>query len=304
MAHDHTHGHMAADGRRLRLAIGVVAIGLVAQLVGAGLSGSLALLADSGHMASDLIGLVIALVATIVAARPASGRQTYGYRRVEVFAALVNGLLLLAVAASVAVSAVGRLLDPGQHEVLGVPMLVVGVVGGATNVVALLVLRGGASHSINMRGAYLEVLGDLLGSVAVVVASVVVLTTGFAQADSIGSLVITAMIVPRAWALLREAVRVLFGSAPGDIDLDDVRSHIAGTPGVVSAHDVHAWQITSGATVFSAHVVVERDVFCDMKVDETLDALDRCLAAHFEVEHATFQLEPADHAEHERSTHV
>jgi len=268
------------------------------------LSGSLALLADSGHMASDLIGLVVALVATVVAARPASGRQTYGYRRVEVFAALVNGLLLLAVAASVAVSAVGRLLDPGQHEVLGVPMLVVGVVGGATNVVALLVLRGGASHSINMRGAYLEVLGDLLGSVAVVVASVVVLTTGFAQADSIGSLVITAMIVPRAWALLREAVRVLFGSAPGDIDLDDVRSHIAGTPGVVSAHDVHAWQITSGATVFSAHVVVERDVFCDMKVDETLDALDRCLAAHFEVEHATFQLEPADHAEHERSTHV
>ena len=304
MAHDHTHGHMAADGRRLRLAIAVVALGLVAQAVGAVLSGSLALLADSGHMASDLIGLVVALVATVVAARPASGRQTYGYRRVEVFAALVNGLLLLTVAASVAVSAVGRLLDPGQHEVLGVPMLVVGVVGGATNVVALLVLRGGASHSINMRGAYLEVLGDLLGSVAVVVASVVVLTTGFAQADSIGSLVITAMIVPRAWALLREAVRVLFGSAPGDIDLDDVRSHIAGTPGVVSAHDVHAWQITSGATVFSAHVVVERDVFCDMKVDETLDALDRCLAAHFEVEHATFQLEPADHAEHERSTHV
>ncbi|NII52256.1 cation diffusion facilitator family transporter [Frigoribacterium endophyticum] len=304
MAHDHTHGHMAADGRRLRLAIAVVALGLVAQAVGAVLSGSLALLADSGHMASDLIGLVVALVATVVAARPASGRQTYGYRRVEVFAALVNGLLLLAVAGSVAVSAVGRLLDPATHEVLGVPMLVVGVVGGATNVVALLVLRGGASHSINMRGAYLEVLGDLLGSVAVVVASVVVLTTGFAQADSIGSLVITAMIVPRAWALLREAVRVLFGSAPGDIDLDDVRSHIAGTPGVVSAHDVHAWQITSGATVFSAHVVVERDVFCDMKVDETLDALDRCLAAHFEVEHATFQLEPADHAEHERSTHV
>ncbi|MBD8660690.1 cation transporter [Frigoribacterium sp. CFBP 8754] len=304
MAHDHTHGHMAADGRRLRLAIAVVALGLVAQAVGAVLSGSLALLADSGHMASDLIGLVVALVATVVAARPASGRQTYGYRRVEVFAALVNGLLLLAVAGSVAVSAVGRLLDPATHEVLGVPMLVVGVVGGATNVVALLVLRGGASHSINMRGAYLEVLGDLLGSVAVVVASVVVLTTGFAQADSIGSLVITAMIVPRAWALLREAVRVLFGSAPGDIDLDDVRSHIAGTPGVVSAHDVHAWQITSGATVFSAHVVVERDVFCDMKVDETLDALDRCLTAHFEVEHATFQLEPADHAEHERSTHV
>jgi len=304
MAHDHTHGHMAADGRRLRLAIAVVALGLVAQAVGAVLSGSLALLADSGHMASDLIGLVVALVATVVAARPASGRQTYGYRRVEVFAALVNGLLLLAVAGSVAVSAVGRLLDPATHEVLGVPMLVVGVVGGATNVVALVVLRGGASHSINMRGAYLEVLGDLLGSVAVVVASVVVLTTGFAQADSIGSLVITAMIVPRAWALLREAVRVLFGSAPGDIDLDDVRSHIAGTPGVVSAHDVHAWQITSGATVFSAHVVVERDVFCDMKVDETLDALDRCLAAHFEVEHATFQLEPADHAEHERSTHV
>ena len=303
MGHDHAHGHMAADGRRLRLAIGVVALGLVAQLVGAALSGSLALLADSGHMASDLAGLVIALLATIVAARPASGRQTYGYRRAEVFAALVNGLVLVAVSLSVAVAAVSRLLDPSHLEVLGVPMLVVGLVGGATNVVALLVLRGGASHSINMRGAYLEVLGDLLGSAAVVVASVVVLTTGFAQADSVGSLIIAAMIVPRAWSLLREAVRVLFGSAPGDIDLAAVRAHITDTAGVVSAHDVHAWQITSGATVFSAHVVVERDVFCDMRVDETLDALDKCLASHFEVEHATFQLEPADHAEHERATH-
>jgi cobalt-zinc-cadmium efflux system protein len=279
MGHDHAHGHVAADGRRLRIAIGVVALGLVAQLVGAALSGSLALIADSGHMASDLAGLVVALLATIVAARPASGRQTYGYRRAEVFAALVNGLVLVAVSLSVAVAAVGRLLDPGHQEVLGVPMLVVGLVGGATNVVAL------------------------LGSAAVVVASVVVLTTGFAQADSVGSLVIAAMIVPRAWALLREAVRVLFGSAPGDIDLAAVRAHITDTAGVVSAHDVHAWQITSGATVFSAHVVVERDVFCDMRVDETLDALDKCLASHFEVEHATFQLEPADHAEHERTTH-
>jgi len=304
MAHDHQHGHMAADGRRLRLAILVIALGLVAQLMGALLSGSLALLADSGHMFSDLAGLVVALAATIVAARPASGRQTYGYRRAEVFAAAINGLVLIAVSISVAVAAVGRLLTPSDHEVLGLPMLVVGVIGGATNVVALLVLRGGATHSINMRGAYLEVLGDLLGSVAVVAASIVVLTTGFVQADSVGSLIIAAMIVPRAWSLLREAFRVLFGSAPGDIDLDDIRSHITETPGVVSAHDVHAWQITSGATVFSAHVVVDREVFCDMRVDETLDSLDRCLAAHFEVEHATFQLEPADHADHERATHA
>ncbi|MGY3262319.1 cation diffusion facilitator family transporter [Frigoribacterium sp. 2355] len=304
MGHDHGHGHVAADGRRLRLAIAIIALGLVAQLVGAGLSGSLALLADSGHMLSDLAGLVIALVATIVAARPASGRQTYGYRRAEVFAAFVNGLVLLAVSLSVAVAAVSRLVAVDGHEVLGLPMLVVGLVGGATNVAALLVLRGGATHSINMRGAYLEVLGDLLGSAAVVVAAVVVLTTGFTQADSVGSLIIAAMIVPRAWSLLREAIRVLFGSAPGDIDLESVRTHIGDTPGVVSAHDVHAWQITSGATVFSAHVVVEREVFCDMKVDETLDALDRCLAAHFSVEHATFQLEPADHAGHERETHA
>ena len=182
--------------------------------------------------------------------------------------------------------------------------VVFGLVGLAANSVSLTLLMRGQRESLNVRGAFLEVAADALGSVAVIVSALVILTTGWQAADPIASLVIGLMIVPRAWSLLREAFRVLFGSAPGDIDLDDIRSHITETPGVVSAHDVHAWQITSGATVFSAHVVVDREVFCDMRVDETLDSLDRCLAAHFEVEHATFQLEPADHADHERATHA
>jgi len=299
MSHDHTH---STNRNRLLIAIGIVAAVLVVEVVGAWLSGSLSLLADAGHMLSDLAGLVIALMATIVAARPATDRQTFGYRRAEVFGALINGLILVVVAVVVTIGAIGRLVG-GEPEVHSVPMLIVAVIGLVANLGALLLLRPAAGHSINMRGAYLEVLGDLVGSATVIVAAVVILTTGFVAADAIASLLIAVLIVPRAFSLLRDVVRVLSEAAPADTDVAEIRDHILGTPGVVAVHDVHVWAITSGAPVFSAHVVCEQSVFRSGGTGALLDELSGCLTKHFDVEHSTFQLEPAEHAAHEDEFH-
>jgi cobalt-zinc-cadmium efflux system protein len=299
MSHDHGH---SANRNRLLIAIGIVSTVLVVEIVGAWLSGSLALLADAGHMLSDLTGLIVALVATIVAARPATDRQTFGYRRAEVFGALINGLILLVVAVGVAVGAIGRLTG-GETEVHSGPMLIVAAIGLIANLVALLLLRPAAGHSINMRGAYLEVFGDLIGSITVIVAAVVIMTTGFAPADAIASLLIAAFIVPRAYLLLRDVVHVLSESAPADTDVAQIRDHILRATGVVAVHDVHVWAITSGAPVFTAHVVVEPEVFRSGGTGALLDELSGCLTEHFDVEHSTFQLEPAEHAEHEDEFH-
>ncbi len=306
-SHDHTHAHGATANRtRLWVAIAIIGAFLVVQVIGGIVSGSLALLADAGHMASDLIALVVALVAAMVAARPATDRQTYGYRRAEVLGALVNGVILIVVAVSVAVAAVGRLVtgSAGEaHEVQGVPMLVVALLGLAANVAALLVLRGGAGDSINVRGAYLEVLGDLIGSVLVIAAALVILFTGYEAADALASILIAALIVPRALSLLRDVMHVLFESAPADTDVAEIRDHLLGTAGVVAVHDVHVWQITSGSPVFSAHVEVESEVFASGRTGALLDELGGCLSAHFDVEHSTFQLEPAGRAEQEQPQH-
>lgn len=299
MSHDHGR---TANRNRLLIAIGIVAVVLVVEVLGAWLSGSLSLLADAGHMLSDLAGLLIALVATIVAARPATDRQTFGYRRMEVFGALLNGLILVVVAVVVTIGAIGRLVG-GETEVHSIPMLIVASIGLVANLGALLLLRPAAEHSINMRGAYLEVFGDLVGSATVIVAAVVILLTGFAPADAIASLLIAALIVPRAFMLLRDVVRVLSEAAPADTDVAEIRDHILGTRGVVAVHDVHVWAITSGAPVFSAHVVCEPAVFREGRTGTLLDELSGCLAKHFDVEHSTFQLEPAEHAAHEDEFH-
>ncbi|MCX7521993.1 cation diffusion facilitator family transporter [Microbacterium sp. STN6] len=303
MAHEHSHASPDTSRARLGIAIGIVVCVLLVQVAGAWLSGSLALLADAGHMLSDLIGLIVALTAVIVAARPATDRQTFGYRRAEVFGALVNGVILSVVAVAVTVGAIGRLVAPAEAEVQSIPMLVAAAIGLVANAVALFVLRPAAQHSINMRGAYLEVLGDLLGAIAVIVAALVLLTTGFTPADAIASLVIAAMILPRAFSLLRDVVRVLSEAAPATTDVAEIRRHIAGTAGVVAVHDVHVWAITSGAPVFTAHVVVEASLFRAGGAGALLDELSGCLAQHFDVEHSTFQLEPAEHADHEGEVH-
>jgi cobalt-zinc-cadmium efflux system protein len=300
-SHDHASG--TTNRARLGWAIVIVAVVLLVEVGGALATDSLALLADAGHMASDLIGLIVALVATVIAARPATEKHSFGFQRAEVFAALFNGLLLIGVAVFVAVEGVSRLVSPGKVEIPPVPLLIVAVIGLIANFGALMLLRGGASTSLNMRGAYLEVFGDLLGSVTVIVASIVILTTGFAPADAIASLVIAAMIIPRAVSLLRDVVRVLLQQTPVDTDVAQIRSHIVATDGVVDVHDVHVWAVTTGKNIFSAHVVVEPAVFEHGESGRLLDQLSTCLSAHFDVGHSTFQLEPAEHARHEEHLH-
>jgi cobalt-zinc-cadmium efflux system protein len=301
--HDHSHADASTNRNRLGWAIAIIAFVLVIEIVGAALTSSLALIADAGHMASDLIGLVIALVATIIALRPATDRHTYGFQRVEVFAALINGLILLGVASYVAVEGFSRLLDPVPTSIPPVLLLGVGMIGLAANFGALMLLRSGAKTSINLRGAYLEVFGDLLGSLAVIIAAVVILLTGFLQADAIASLVIAAMIIPRALSLLRDVVRVLGQQTPADTDVAKIREHILASSGVLDVHDVHVWAVTTGRHIFSAHVVVETGVFQRCEADRLLDELSGCLSDHFDVAHSTFQLEPAEHAEHEDHQH-
>jgi len=288
---------------RLSIAIGIVGLALLVEIGGALFTSSLSLLADAGHLFSDLLGLIIALLASIIALRPASDRHTFGFQRAEVLAALANGLILVVVAVFVAIEAVSRLVSPNVHEVRGVPMMVVAAIGLLANISALVVLHGGDRTSLNIRGAYLEVLGDTFGSIAVVVAAVVIVSTGFGSADAIASLVIAGMIVPRAFMLLRDVVGVLIQSTPSDTNIQEIRTHILETPGVIDVHDVHVWAITSGEPVFSAHIVVESKIFEEGSTDRLLDQLAECLTDHFDVEHSTFQLEPAEHADHERDQH-
>ncbi len=300
------HDHAPASGvrggsnrRLLAISLGITSTVFVVQVVGAILSGSLALLADAAHMLTDAAALVIALIASVVAARPANDRRTFGYQRAEVFGALANGVILLGLSLWVGVEAITRLINPAEAEVAGGLMLGVAAVGLIANAVAMWLLGAAQRTSINVRGAYLEVLGDLLGSVAVIIAAVVILVTGWLPADAIASLLIAAMIVPRAIGLLREVVSVLSEATPKGVEVDTIRSHILGTPGVVAVHDLHVWQLTRGAPVFTAHVVVDEEAYATGSTARILSDLQGCLAKHFDVEHSTFQLEPADHVEHE-----
>ncbi len=303
--HSHDHGIGTAAGKHRRRLVAVLGINagiLVLQVIGGLVSGSLALLADAGHMLTDSTGLVIALVAVSLAGRPATSSRTFGLQRVEILAALTNGLLLVGVAVWVLIRAVDRWSQPEQVD-SGL-MLAVALVGAAANTVGLLILRGGKDESLNLRGAYLEVLGDLMGSAAVVVAAVVIMFTGWTRADSIASLAIVVLILPRAWSLLRDVVDVLLEATPKGVDLTTVREHIREVPGVVDVHDLHAWTITSGVPVLSAHVVVDDACITDGRSGEVLDRLGECLGDHFDLDHCTFQLEPVGHAEHEGARHA
>ena len=306
MGHDHGAGHgsgTTAAGHRGRLAIVLALTGsvFVLELVGALISGSLALLADAAHMATDALGIGMALGAVTLAQRPAHGRRTFGWQRMEVLAAVGNGLLLLAVGGYVVVEAVRRIGDPPDIDSSW--MLGVALVGLAVNVGSLALLRSGQRESLNTRGAYLEVLGDALGSVAVIVAGVVILTTGWTGADVVASFAVGALVLPRAWSLLREALDVLLEAAPKGVDLAQVRDHVLGVPGVLDVHDLHAWTITSGLPVLSAHVVVSDEALADGHGGRVLDALCSCLGDHFDLEHCTFQLESPGHRTHEAPVH-
>lgn len=303
MGHGHAGGRTAAARHRGRMAVvlGLTLAVLVAELVGAILSGSLALLADAGHMATDAVGIGLALGAVTLAQRGATSRRTFGWQRLEILAAVGNGLLLVVVAGYVLVEAVRRI---GHAPQIGSGLMItVAAVGLAANLVGLVLLHGGQRESLNVRGAYLEVLGDALGSAAVLVAGIVIVLTGWTAADVVASLAIGVLVLPRAWRLLREALDVLLEAAPRGVDLDDVRTHILGVDGVVDVHDLHAWTITSGLPVLSAHVVVSDEALAGGHGGQVLDALCACLGDHFDVAHCTFQLEARTHAGHESPLH-
>jgi cobalt-zinc-cadmium efflux system protein len=297
MSHEHTWSAAAAHRGRLAAVLALTVGVLAVELVGAAVSGSLALLADAGHVLADGAGIGLALLAVRFATRPATPQRTFGYYRLEILAAVVNAVLLFGVAGFVLVEAWRRLTDP--PEVASGLMLGVAAFGLVANAVSLWLLRDGQAESMNLRGAYLEVLGDLLGSVAVVAAAAVITVTGLQAADPIASVLVGLLILPRTWLLLREAVDVLLEAAPKGVDLDEVRRHLSETPGVTDVHDLHAWTITSGLPVVSAHVVVDRGA----DAGKVLDGLGECLAGHFDIEHSTFQLERPEHRDHEGATH-
>ncbi|WP_109004226.1 cation diffusion facilitator family transporter [Streptomyces rishiriensis] len=302
--HGHTHAHAPTTGTaaavyrgRLRVALSITLGVMVVEIVGGLLADSLALIADAAHMATDALGLGMALLAIHFANRPPSAHRTFGLARAEILAALANCLLLLGVGGYVLYEAVQRFLTPAPTEA-GL-MIWFGAIGLVANMISLTLLMRGQAESLNVRGAFLEVAADALGSVAVIVSAVVILTTGWQTADPVASLVIGLMIVPRTVKLLRETLDVLLESAPKDVDMAEVRSHILALDGVQDVHDLHAWTITSGMPVLSAHVVVASDALNAIGHEKMLHELQGCLGDHFDVEHCTFQLEPVGHAEHE-----
>lgn len=301
MGEHHTHSHLTASVPRLRAVLGLLVVVLLAELVGGLAAGSLALIADAGHLLSDAAGVGLALLAASFAARPATAARTFGFARAEILAAVVNGVLLLSVGLGVIGFSVWRLVEPHRSEP-GL-MAVLGCLALVANGIALLLLRGGAQHSLNLRGAYLEVLSDALGAVGVLVAAAAIATTGTRYADPVASLLVGLLIVPRTVHLLREAVDVLLEATPRGVDLEEVRRHLEEVAGVVACHDLHAWTITSGTPVLSAHVVLADEVWAAGGAPAALDRLTDCVASCFGMAHVTFQLEQATHLEHESATH-
>jgi len=293
------HGSVAATHRGRLVAVLVLSLAILAvEVVGGIAANSLALLADAGHMLTDVAGVGMALLAIWFAGRTPTNGRTFGYLRVEILAAVANAVLLFGVAAFILVEAWRRLSEP--PEIASGLMLAVALVGLAANAASLLLLRDAQRESLNMRGAYLEVMGDFAGSAAVIVAAIVIALTGWTGADAVASALIGLLILPRTFALLREATDVLLEATPKGIDIDRVRPHILDAPGVVDCHDLHAWTITSGMNVVSAHVILAESA----DAAKALDALCACLSDDFDIEHSTFQLETADRRRLEEQSHA
>jgi cobalt-zinc-cadmium efflux system protein len=295
-----SHSPSAARAGRNRLvAVFVITLAvLIVEVIGGLASNSLALLADAGHMLTDMVGIGLALGAIWIAGRAPDRSRSFGYLRLEILAAVVNAGLLFGVAAFVLYEAWRRLSEPA--EVTSGLMLAVALVGLGANAVSIYLLRERHASSLNMRGAYLEVMGDFAGSAAVIAAALVIATTGWVQADAVASAVIGVLILPRTYGLLREAVDVLLEATPKGLDMDLVRSHILEAPGVSDVHDLHAWTITSGLNVVSAHVVLDPGA----DAPQVLDHLCTCLSGFFDIEHSTFQLETADRRRLEEIAHA
>lgn len=280
--------------KKLWIAFGLTAVIVLVQFVGTIVTGSLALLTDTVHALTDASGLLVALIAATLMHKPPTSRRTWGFRRIEVIAALGQASLLLVIGVYAAIEGIRRLVNP--PEVPAMELLVFGVLGLSANVIALAVLASSRGANLNMRAAFLEVLNDALGSLGVIVAAVIMATTGFLQADAIASLFIVALIVPRAYTLLRETLSVLMEFTPKGLDLDEVRRHIMELDHVLDVHDLHASTVATGLPVLTAHIVVQDECFTSGHVAQQLRAVQQCVSEHFEVaiHHSTFQIETAD----------
>lgn len=297
-AHGDGHGHAGArrpsgsaglrHRRALAIAFGLTAAYMVVEFVVGFWTGSLALLSDAAHMGTDVLGLGMALVAISLAARPRQGQRTYGLARLEVLAALANGVLLFGVATFVIIEAVRRIADP--PEIPGWPLIVTAVLGLVVNLISMRLLVAGQRESINLRGAYLEVMADMIGSVGVIASAVVILTTGWQYADPIMGIAIGLFILPRTWNLMRQAIRILLETAPAHIDVAEVEAGLAELDGVHEAHDVHVWTVTSGVDAASGHLVLEQSA----NSGDVLRTATALLRDRFDIHHATIQCEPAE----------
>lgn len=299
---EHAHGPARdADRRWLRAALLLLVSFMVGEVVVAAFSGSLALLADAGHMLTDVGAIAAALWAASLAARPARGRWTFGWQRAEILSAAVNGITLLVVAGVVLAESVRRLVD--HPPVSGGPVLVTALVGCVVNVVAAALMARADRRSLNVAGAYRHVLTDLYGFAATVVAGLVIVWTGWTRADAVASLVVVVLLVRAAWGLLRESGLILLEAAPREVDIAEVRRHLLEAEHILDVHDLHVWTVTSGLPTLSAHLIVDDGCFVDGHAPQVLDQVQDCLHGHFDVEHSTFQIEPVGHAAHERGLH-
>ena len=298
------HASPAATGRDVRYlmwALGLIATFLVVEVIAAIVGRSLALLADAGHMLTDVAALGMSAWAVRLARRPSQGRWTFGLQRAEILSAAVNGVTLVAIALLIAVEAVQRLVTP--HHVRGDLVLAVAIVGAIVNLIVTWVLAKADRTSLNIRGAYLHILTDLLAFIATAIAGLIIVLTKWERADAVASLFVVALMVRTAWGLLRDAGTILLQASPDSLDLNHVRTHLSEVDHVLEIQDLHAWTVTSGQTTLSAHVVVEDHCFDSGHAPQILDALQSCVSEHFNVEHATFQLEPATHVSHEEGLH-
>jgi cobalt-zinc-cadmium efflux system protein len=305
MSHDHSHA-APGDAHRGALLAALVITGsvLVAEVIGAIVTGSLSLLIDAAHMLTDAGGLAMALFAAHLSKRPTTSRRTWGFARAEVLAATGQAIVLLGVGLFVVIEAVQRLFEP--VEIQSTEMIVFGAIGLVANLVAIAILFRGKSANFNLRAAFLEVLNDALGSVAVIAAAIVITVTGWNGADAVAALLIGVLIVPRTVKLLGETLTVLLESAPAGLDMDAVRAHLLAQDHVIGVHDLHATQVASGLPVLTAHIVLDDSCFLDGHAPQILDILQDCVADHFDVaiDHSTFQLESARHRSHEHALHT
>jgi len=289
----HVDQSRAHDKRRLLQAFGLTSSYLIVEVIGGLWTNSLALLADAGHMLTDVCGLLLALVAITLAARPATVTRTYGYYRVEILAAVANAVLLLGVSAYILYEAYERLVDP--PAVTSGVMLIVAVIGLVVNLIGMRLMQEGVDRSLNVKGAYLELLSDTISSVGVIIAAIVMWTTGWYYADPLLSAGIGLFILPRTWSLLRDAIAILMEGTPPHLDLNDVRASLEALDGVLAVHDLHAWSITSGVPALSCHVVRKADA----DAADVMRRAHECVRTRYGIDHATIQVEGPDWAEAE-----